>query len=228
MMEEYNETNYISEKIGSNYISISAPWDSDNNYDVSNVSLEMELNMIDAATVLKSLSLVDGQLLLSGEKITFKKDGTSATMYPYLNGMKLPMKHRKAIVNKMLKSCDLLDKNNTKDGTIYTIVYKDKPFKCFVENNANYVWFNIESDKDKLDRYYKKQFQLKTKTASTASMEMLPEVEHPLHGNVITGFPTQLDDLEDRLDDAIDLIMACGQIPELQHKLEELKILLDM
>jgi len=98
------EINYISEEMGSNYVSISVPWDS-NNYDVSNITfitLEKELNMIDAATILKSLSLVEDQLLLSGEKITFKKDGTSATMYPYLNGMKLPMKHRKAIVNKLL------------------------------------------------------------------------------------------------------------------------------
>lgn len=224
-MKEYNETNSISEEMGSNYISISAPWDSDNNYDVSNITLEMELSMIDAATVLQSLSVVEDQLLLSGQKVTFKKDGTSATMYPYLNGMKLPMKHRKAIVNKLLKSCDLLDKDNTKDGTIYTVMYKNKPLKCFVQNEASYVWFNLETEQDKLDRYYNKQFQLRTKTTSK---EMLPELEHPLYGDVVTGFPTQVDDLEDRLDDAIDLIMVCNQIPELQHKLEELKTLLDM
>ena len=225
MYENYEtvSNNNISEEMGSNYISISSVWDSDVLYDTENISLEMELKLINAEAIYNSLSMVEGQLLSYGQKITFKDGGK--TYMPFINGMKLPMGHRLAISSYMLKHCPLINKEITKDGTIYTISYKDKDFNVFIDVEAKYTWYSIATKESKEQLYYNNQFKLRT---NHESLVFELEVDHPVYGDQITGFPMKLDELSDELDDAIDLLMRCSRIPELKAKIDEAKKLLDL
>lgn len=220
---ETANNNTVSEEMGSNYVTISSAWDSDILYDTNNISLDMELKLIDGETIYNSLSIVEGQLLSYGQKITFKDGGK--TYMPYINGMKLPMPHRLAISSYMLKHCPLINKEITKDGTIYTISYKNKDFNVFVDTNAKYTWYGIATAESKQQLYYSNQFKLRT-FHDPLVFEL--EVDHPVYGDQITGFPMKLDELSDELDDAIELLMRCSRIPELRSKIDEAKKLLDL
>lgn len=222
-MEAYETSNSISEEMGSNYISISSVWDSDALYDTENITLEMELKLIDNKTIYNSLSMVEGQLLSHGQRITFKSEGK--TYMPYLDNMKLPMSHRLAISSYMLKHCPLVDKEIIKDGTIYTVNYRGKEFSIFVDTAAKYTWYNVTTSEKKRELYYNNQFKLRT-SHDPLTFEL--EVDHPIYGDQITGFPMKLDELADELEDAIDLLAKCSRIPELRGKLDEAKMLLEM
>jgi len=226
MYDDLNEIkNSISEEMGSTYVTISQAWDSENNYNTSNITLDMEIRMIDASIVLTYLSInEDGQLLMAGDPVKFRKDGNSYK--PVLKDMFSPMPHRLAIASYLLKHLDhVAPPSHDKDWSIYHVAYKDMPMVIGVLNTGGAVFFNFSDKADLTHKYYDKQRTLKTKTKS---LEFELEIENPVYGDQITGFPMKLDELSDQLDDAIELIMRSSRIPELQHKLNEIKEYLNL
>lgn len=223
-------SNAVSQEMGANYVSISSAWDSDNNYDVSNISLDQELMLLDAKTIYDSLSYQDSTLRLHGDEIKFRKDGN--TYKPKLARMEtlLQMKYRLAIASYLLKHCQVVETTHDKEWSIYKIVYKNDLMTIGVLTDGKACFFNFMSKEDKKDAYYKTQFRLKTRHTESqlANYEDPDDKSEDYYGDPNTSFPLRIDDMEDKLDDAIDLVTQASKVPELQHKIEELKQLLNL
>jgi len=217
--------NPVAEEMGSNYVTINPAWDNDEiQYNVSFIKIDLELRMLDSQAIMNSLSQAeDGTVLMAGDRITFKKDGN--TYKPYTKNFMLSMKYRYAIAAYLLKHNPVSVVENGKDWTVYKLTYKNTPFVIGMLNEGASCFFNIAKEEDNVDAYYKKQKELRTRTKS---LDFELEVEHPVYGDQITGFPMKLDDLSDELDDMIDKICRMKSIPELRSKIDELRDLLDM
>jgi len=224
-MREYNESDFnpVAEEMGSNYVTINPAWDNNEQYNVSFIKIDLELKMIDSQAIMSSLSQAeDGTILVAGDRITFKKDVN--TYKPFVKNFMLSMKYRYAIAAYLLKH-NPVSVENGKDWTTYKIVYKNTPFVIGMLNEGASCFFNIAKEEDNIEAYYRKQKELRTRTKS---LDFELEIEHPVYGDQITGFPMKLDDLSDELDDMVDKICRMKSIPELQYKIDELKKLLDM